>query len=89
LLDASAILATTRTDAKLPAALCPLLAFAVDLPGALGRRRRLGLSIARKAITAHGGDVYVRNLPGKGCIFVIEVPLVAEGVAALPVKIAR
>ena len=49
----------------------------------------LGLSIARKAITAHGGDVYVRNLPGKGCIFVIEVPLVAEEVAALPVKIAR
>ena len=34
----------------------------------------LGLSIARKAVRAQGGDVTVRNLPGRGCIFVIEVP---------------
>ena len=38
----------------------------------------LGLSIARKAMRAHGGDIHVRNIPGKGCIFVIEVPLAAE-----------
>ena len=50
-LDASAILATTRTDAKLPTASRALLAFAVDLPGALGRRRRQGLSIARSSPT--------------------------------------
>jgi signal transduction histidine kinase len=38
----------------------------------------LGLSIARKAVRAHGGDIQIRNLPGKGCIFTIEVPLAAE-----------
>ena len=37
----------------------------------------LGLSIARKAMRAHGGDIHIRNMPGKGCIFVIEVPLAA------------
>lgn len=35
----------------------------------------LGLFIARKAVRAHGGDVYIRNLPGKGCVFSIEIPL--------------
>ena len=34
----------------------------------------LGLSISRKAVRACGGDIHVRNLPGKGCIFTIELP---------------
>jgi signal transduction histidine kinase len=38
----------------------------------------LGLSIARKAIRAHGGEVRIRNMPGKGCVFTIEVPLAAQ-----------
>jgi signal transduction histidine kinase len=38
----------------------------------------LGLSIARKAVTMHGWDIYFRNLPGKGCVFVIEVPSAGE-----------
>ena len=38
----------------------------------------LGLSIARKAVRLHGGDIYFRNLPGQGCVFVIEVPLAGE-----------
>jgi signal transduction histidine kinase len=42
----------------------------------------LGLSIARKAMRAHGGDIHVRNMPGKGCVFVIEVPLAAEAARA-------
>jgi signal transduction histidine kinase len=37
----------------------------------------LGLSIARKAVRAHGGDIHIRNMPGKGCVFIIEVPLAA------------
>lgn len=39
----------------------------------------LGLSIARRAVRAHGGDIHIRNLPGTGCIFAIEVPLAAGG----------
>jgi signal transduction histidine kinase len=42
----------------------------------------LGLSIARKAVRMQGGDIYFRNLPGKGCVFVIDVPLAG---AATPV----
>ena len=38
----------------------------------------LGLSIARKAVRLQGGDISYRNLPGKGCVFVIEVPLAGE-----------
>jgi light-regulated signal transduction histidine kinase (bacteriophytochrome) len=35
----------------------------------------LGLSICRKAVAAHRGEVRTRDLPGKGCIFSIELPL--------------
>ena len=38
----------------------------------------LGLSIARKAVQMQGGDISYRNLPGKGCVFVIDVPLAGE-----------
>ena len=43
----------------------------------------LGLSIARKAVRMHGGDIDFRNLPGKGCVFVIEMPLAVEGTPVL------
>ncbi len=39
----------------------------------------LGLSIARKAVRMHGGNIYFRNLPGQGCVFVIDVPLAGQG----------
>lgn len=42
----------------------------------------LGLSIARKAVRAHGGDIHIRNVPGKGCVFTIDVPLASETVPA-------
>jgi signal transduction histidine kinase len=38
----------------------------------------LGLSIARKAVKAHGGDIHIRNMPGFGCVFIIDLPLAAE-----------
>ena len=41
----------------------------------------LGRTIARRAVRAQGGDISVRNMPGKGCVFVIELPL-AVGAAA-------
>ena len=34
----------------------------------------LGLAIAKQAIDAHGGTIRVQNLPGKGCVFVLELP---------------
>ena len=33
----------------------------------------LGLAIAKQAVDAHGGTIRVQNLPGKGCIFVLEL----------------
>ena len=38
----------------------------------------LGLSIAQKAVKAHGGEIRIRNIPGKGCVFIIDVPLARE-----------
>jgi signal transduction histidine kinase len=34
----------------------------------------LGLSISQKAVAANGGEIHNRNVPGKGCIFTIEIP---------------
>jgi signal transduction histidine kinase len=45
----------------------------------------LGLSIARKAVRAHGGDIHIRNMPGNGCVFVVEVPLAGEVAVTQPV----
>jgi signal transduction histidine kinase len=63
-----------------------------DLFQAFGDRRGrdrsglgLGLSIARKAIRAHGGDICIRNMPGKGCVFTIEIPLATEESIQQPV----
>ena len=39
----------------------------------------LGLSIARKAVRIHNGEIDFRNLPGKGCVFVIDLPLAVDG----------
>ena len=58
-----------------------------DLFRAFGERRGtdrsglgLGLSIARKAVRAHAGEIAIRNMPGQGCVFTIEVPLVPNDV---------
>ena len=37
----------------------------------------LGLAIAKQAVDAHGGSIRVQDLPGKGCVFVLEVPIAA------------
>jgi signal transduction histidine kinase len=34
----------------------------------------LGLAIVKQAIEAHGGSTHVRSLPGRGCIFSVELP---------------
>jgi signal transduction histidine kinase len=35
----------------------------------------LGLAIARDAAESHGGHLGVRNIPGKGCVFVFMLPI--------------
>lgn len=40
----------------------------------------LGLSIARKAVRAHDGDIHIRNMPGAGCVVTIDIPLASEAV---------
>ena len=35
----------------------------------------LGLTISRQAIEADGGRLSVRDVPGKGCVFTVELPL--------------
>jgi len=42
----------------------------------------LGLAIARQAVDAHGGSIRVQNLPGKGCIFILELPFGTAPLAA-------
>jgi signal transduction histidine kinase len=37
----------------------------------------LGLAISRKSVYANGGEIHVKNKPGKGCVFTIELPLAA------------
>ncbi len=34
----------------------------------------LGLAISRQAIEADGGRISLRDVPGKGCIFIVEMP---------------
>jgi signal transduction histidine kinase len=38
----------------------------------------LGLSIARRSVRMYGGDIQIRNMPGKGCVSVIDVPVAEE-----------
>jgi signal transduction histidine kinase len=38
----------------------------------------LGLAIARNAVDAEGGDINIRNMPGRGCVFIIELALATE-----------
>ncbi len=44
----------------------------------------LGLAIARQAVKAQGGDITIRNVPRRGCVFTIDVPL-ARGDVFAPV----
>lgn len=37
----------------------------------------LGLGIARQAAEAHNGTIKVRDMPGKGCAFIVDLPSTA------------
>ena len=47
----------------------------VELRGSDRTGLGLGLSLARKAIRAQGGDISIRNIPGQGCVFTIQLGL--------------
>jgi signal transduction histidine kinase len=34
----------------------------------------LGLSISRKSVEANDGEIRVRDIPGIGCVFTIDLP---------------
>ncbi len=38
----------------------------------------LGLTIAKQAVERNSGELHVRNLPGQGCVFIIDLPLLAD-----------
>ncbi len=38
----------------------------------------LGLAISRQAIEADGGTISLRDIAGKGCVFIVEMPLVVR-----------
>jgi signal transduction histidine kinase len=42
----------------------------------------LGLAIASRSVLASGGEIRMRNLPGRGCIFTIDLPRLAREPAA-------
>ena len=47
----------------------------------------LGLAIARQGVSANGGEIRVRSIAGRGCIFTVELPrLPAEEVGTLGTK---
>jgi signal transduction histidine kinase len=46
----------------------------------------LGLAIARNAARANAGAVYVRDMPGTGCTFTIDLPRPPPAVARLAVR---
>ena len=39
----------------------------------------LGLTIAQQVVDAHGGGIEVRDHPGRGCSFIVELPLAPDG----------
>jgi signal transduction histidine kinase len=39
----------------------------------------LGLAIVKQAVEAHGGQVTVRNVPGNGCVFSLDLPDSTDG----------
>ena len=43
----------------------------------------LGLAISRRGVEASGGVLKVRNIPGKGCVFTVDLPRAALFVEAL------
>jgi signal transduction histidine kinase len=48
----------------------------------------LGLAIARESVETNGGLIGARNLPGKGCVFTIDLPVLSPASLSDPGKLA-
>jgi len=59
----------------LPAGATDVLFQPFEQRGADRQGLGLGLTISRRAIEANGGTLQVRDIPGKGCVFIVEMPL--------------
>lgn len=46
----------------------------------------LGLSIARRAVEANGGVLSVRNMPGIGCVFIVDLPRSYSAIKSINAK---
>jgi signal transduction histidine kinase len=46
----------------------------------------LGLVIAREGVEADGGELRVRDLPGKGCVFTVDLPTAVGSAHLAPVE---
>lgn len=40
----------------------------------------LGLSISRRSVEANGGAIHVRDIPGMGCVFTLDLPQLSPGI---------
>jgi signal transduction histidine kinase len=47
----------------------------------------LGLSICAKGAKANGGELHVRDLPGKGCVFTLDLPRKPPPLALVPTEL--
>jgi signal transduction histidine kinase len=43
----------------------------------------LGLAFSRWAVEAHNGRIYGRNVPGKGCVFTVDLPRIPVPAVAI------
>jgi signal transduction histidine kinase len=48
----------------------------------------LGLAIAGESVAANGGEIRARSLPGKGCVFTVDLPCVPREAAAPTDRVA-
>lgn len=50
----------------------------------VGEGTGLGLSVSYGIISRHNGRIYARNMPESGATFIVELPIISDGVQDLP-----